>query len=71
MARCSPTRPPRPSSDVALAAGVAVRELRATGDGFEQLFFQLTENGARDEHESYARAPPIVTTDTTLEEVNR
>ena len=30
-------------SDVALAAGVAVRELRATEDDLEQLFFQLTE----------------------------
>ena len=30
-------------SDVALAAGVAVRELGATGDGLERLFFQLTE----------------------------
>jgi ABC-2 type transport system ATP-binding protein len=58
-------------SDVALAAGVAVRELGATGDGLEQLFFQLTENGARDEHDIDAPVPPTFTTDTTLEEVNR
>jgi ABC-2 type transport system ATP-binding protein len=58
-------------SDVALAAGVAVRELRATGDGLEQLFFRLTENGAREEHDIDAPALPAVTTDTTLEEVNR
>ncbi len=58
-------------SDVALAAGVAVRELRATGDDLEQLFFQLTEPGARDEHDSDAPTPPTATTATTLEEVNR
>jgi ABC-2 type transport system ATP-binding protein len=58
-------------SDVALAAGVAVRELRADGDGLEQLFFQLTENGARDERDTDAPVPPMFTTDTTLEEVNR
>jgi ABC-2 type transport system ATP-binding protein len=63
--------PPETVSDLALAAGVAVRELRPTGDGLEQLFFQLTETGARDEHESYPPAAPTVTTDTTLEEVNR
>lgn len=63
--------PPETVNDLALAAGVAVRELRTTGDGLEQLFFQLTENGARDEPESHAPAPPTVTTDTTLEEVNR
>ena len=54
-------------SDVALAAGVAVRELRATEDDLEQLFFQLTETGPREEHET----PPIATTDTSREEVNR
>jgi ABC-2 type transport system ATP-binding protein len=58
-------------SDVALAAGVAVRELRATGGGLEQLFFRLTENGAPEGHDIDAPAPPTVTTDTTLEEVNR
>jgi ABC-2 type transport system ATP-binding protein len=58
-------------SDVALAAGVAVRELRATGDGLEQLFFQLTENGAPEGHDIDAPTPATVTTDTTLEEVNR
>jgi ABC-2 type transport system ATP-binding protein len=58
-------------SDVALAAGVAVRDLRATGDDLEQLFFQLTENGAGEEHGIAAPAPEAVTTDTTLEEVNR
>jgi hypothetical protein len=52
-------------SDVALAAGVAVRELRATEDDLEQLFFQLTETGPREEHET----PPIATTDTSREEV--
>jgi ABC-2 type transport system ATP-binding protein len=40
-------------SDVALAAGVAVRELRATGDGLESLFFRLTENGARTELDAF------------------
>ena len=58
-------------SDVALAAGVAVRELRAAGDGLEQLFFQLTENGERQQHDSDAPIPPAVTIDTTLEEVSR
>jgi ABC-2 type transport system ATP-binding protein len=58
-------------SDVALAAGVAVRELRATGDDLEELFFGLTESGARDEHDIAAAPSPTVTTDTTLEEVNR
>ena len=58
-------------SDIALAAGVAVREIRATGDGVEQLFFQLTENGAREEHDIVAPAPPTVATDTSREEVNR
>jgi ABC-2 type transport system ATP-binding protein len=58
-------------SDIALAAGVAVRELRDSGDGLEQLFFQLTENGARGRHDIDAPTPPSVSTDTTLEEVNR
>jgi ABC-2 type transport system ATP-binding protein len=58
-------------SDVALAAGVAVRELRATGYGLEPLFFRLTENGARDEHDIDAPVPPTFTIDTNLEEVNR
>ena len=58
-------------SDVALAAGVAVRELRATDDGLEQLFFQLTENGARGERAIDTPVPPPFTTDSTLEEVNR
>jgi ABC-2 type transport system ATP-binding protein len=57
-------------SDVALAAGVAVRELRATEDDLEQLFFQLTEKGARANHDIDAPAPHTVTTNTTLEEVN-
>ena len=58
-------------SDVAWAAGVAVRELGASGDGLERLFFQLTENGARDERDIDAPGSPSFTTDTTLEEVNR
>ncbi len=58
-------------SDVALAAGVAVRELRPTGDDLEQVFFQLTENGARQQHDIAAPTPPAITTDTALEEVNR
>ncbi len=57
-------------SDVALAAGVAVRELRAAGDGLEQLFFQLTEHSARDENIDLP-VPPTSTTNTTFEEVNR
>jgi hypothetical protein len=44
-----------------------VRELRATEDDLEQLFFQLTETDPRQEHET----PPIATTDTAREEVNR
>jgi ABC-2 type transport system ATP-binding protein len=55
-------------SDVALAAGVAVRELRATGDDLEQLFFQLTDNGAHRQRD--APIPPAPT-NATLEEVNR
>jgi ABC-2 type transport system ATP-binding protein len=58
-------------SDVALGAGVAVREIRATGDGLEQLFFQLTENGPRARHDIDSPAPPNFTTDTTLGEVNQ
>jgi ABC-2 type transport system ATP-binding protein len=58
-------------SDVALAAGVAVRELRAAGDGLEQLFFQLTDNGSHRKHDVDTPAPPAVTTGATLEEVNR
>ena len=54
-------------SDVALAAGVAVRELRATEDDLEELFFQLTETDPREAHEP----PPIATIDTSREEVNR
>jgi ABC-2 type transport system ATP-binding protein len=57
-------------SDVSLAAGVAVRDLRATGNDLEQLFFRLTENGTREPHDIDAPARPAVTTDTTLEEVN-
>jgi len=56
-------------SDVALAAGVAVRELRASGDDLEQLFFGLTENGSRQPHDPDAPTPHV-TTDTTLQEVN-
>lgn len=57
-------------SEVALAAGIAVRELGATRDGdLEQLFFRLTENGARASHEIDPHAP---TTDHTfLEEVSQ
>jgi ABC-2 type transport system ATP-binding protein len=55
-------------SDIALAAGVAVREVRATGDDLEQLFFRLTENGARQRQDI---DPPALTPDTTLQEVNR
>jgi ABC-2 type transport system ATP-binding protein len=58
-------------SDVALAAGVAVRELGAAGDGLEQLFFQLTENGLREERDIDTPVPPIFITDRTREEVNR
>ena len=58
-------------SDVALAAGVAVRELGAAGDGLEQLFFQLTEKGASNERDLDAPVPPTFNTETTLEEVNR
>jgi ABC-2 type transport system ATP-binding protein len=58
-------------SDVALAAGVAVRELRVAGDGLEQLFFQLTENGAPEEPPIAAPPRPSGTHDTTLEEVGR
>jgi ABC-2 type transport system ATP-binding protein len=56
--------------DVALAAGVALRELGATRDGgLEQLFFQLTADGAGEGHSPVAPAP--VTAATNLEEVNR
>jgi ABC-2 type transport system ATP-binding protein len=55
-------------SDVALAAGVAVRDLRATGSDLEQLFFQLTANGAHDAHDIDA---PTTPTDTALQEVNQ
>jgi ABC-2 type transport system ATP-binding protein len=58
-------------SDVALAAGVAVRELGTAGDGLERLFFQLTEDSARNEPDIDTPVPPIFTTDTNLEEVNR
>jgi ABC-2 type transport system ATP-binding protein len=44
-------------SDVALAAGVAVREVRSAGDGLEQLFFRLTENRARQQHDINAPIP--------------
>ncbi len=59
--------------DVALSAGVALRELDLTQDGgLEQLFFQLTEHGAGKDHGAGAVAPPPVTpAATTLEEVNR
>ena len=52
---------PEVVSDVALQAGIAVRELGSSGDGLEQLFFELTENGA---------SHPVDAV-TTLEEVNR
>ncbi len=58
-------------SDVALAAGLAVRELGAAGDGLERLFFQLTDNGQHDERHIDPPVAPIFATDTTLEEVNR
>jgi ABC-2 type transport system ATP-binding protein len=58
-------------SDVAWAAGVAVRELRATGDDLEQLFFQLTEHGARQQHDIDAPTPSTRTSNATLEEVNQ
>jgi ABC-2 type transport system ATP-binding protein len=58
-------------SDVALAAGVAVREVRTTGDDLEQLFFRLTENGAHQQHDIDAPSPSALTTDTPLEEVHR
>jgi ABC-2 type transport system ATP-binding protein len=55
--------------DVALSAGVALRELSAAQDGgLEQLFFQLTEEGAGDDHAADARLAP---TTETLEEVNQ
>jgi ABC-2 type transport system ATP-binding protein len=58
-------------SDIALAAGVAVRDLRPTGDDLEQLFYALTDNGARQQHDIGAPPAPALTTDTTPEEVNR
>jgi ABC-2 type transport system ATP-binding protein len=58
-------------SDVALAAGIAVRDLRAADEDLEELFFQLTEPGARQEHDIHVPTPPHVTAETTLEEVNR
>ena len=58
-------------SDVALAAGVAVREVRATGDDLEQLFFQLTENGAPHQHDIEAPTLSNLTTDTIPDEVTR
>jgi ABC-2 type transport system ATP-binding protein len=57
-------------SNIALAAGVAVRDLRATGDDLEELFFALTENGFDERHDVDASARPAVATDTTLEDVN-
>jgi ABC-2 type transport system ATP-binding protein len=58
-------------SDVAMAAGVAVREVRSDGDGLEQVFFQLTENGTRPRRDGAAPTPSDLATDTSLEEVNR
>ena len=58
-------------SDVALAAGVAVRELRTTDDDLEQLFFQLTENSAHREQDIDTTPPPALTTDKTFEEIHR
>jgi len=58
-------------SDVALAAGVAVREVRAGGDDLEQLFFRLTENGARQPHDIDAPSPSGLTTDRAPAEVSR
>ena len=64
--------------DVALAAGVALRELGATRDGgLEQLFFQLTEKAPGEARDTDAPAssppapPPVTPVTTTLEEVNR
>jgi ABC-2 type transport system ATP-binding protein len=64
--------------DVALAAGVALRELGVTRDGgLEQLFFQLTEKAAGEARDTDAPAssppapPPVTPVTTTLEDVNR
>ena len=57
-------------SDIALAAGVAVREVRATGDDLEQLFFRLTENGARPQHDTDTPTPALAT-NAILNEVTR
>jgi ABC-2 type transport system ATP-binding protein len=54
-------------SDIALAAGVAVRDLRATGEDLEQLFFQLTENGTHQHHHT----DPAPSSDPTLEEAHQ
>jgi ABC-2 type transport system ATP-binding protein len=58
-------------SDAALAAGVAVRELRVAGDGLEQLFFELTGDGTSGERDIDPPVPPPHTTDAAREEVNR
>ncbi len=58
-------------ADVALAAGVALRELGSTRDGgLEQLFFQITQQGAGAGTDAPA-APSVTPAATTLEEVNR
>ncbi len=55
--------------EVALATGVALRELSATRDGgLERLFFQLTEDETGERNGTPAPAPTQL---TTLEEVNR
>jgi ABC-2 type transport system ATP-binding protein len=59
--------------DVALAAGVALRELGTTSDvGLEQLFFSLTGEGAGEAHGAGTPTPALYSGNhTTLEEVNR
>ena len=56
--------------NVALSAGVALRELGAARDGgLEQLFFRLTDDGAGEGHRPDASATVIAA--TNLEEVTR
>jgi ABC-2 type transport system ATP-binding protein len=55
--------------DVARSAGIALRELGASRDsGLEQLFFQLTENGAGNGHDANPSVPDTI---STLQEVSR
>ena len=48
-APCAPTPTPTPSAQVALAAGVALTELRAAdGAGLEEMFLELTADTQRE-----------------------